>query len=129
MHNNYPSFDYVSYIFEIAHIKQSYSNRRLGQGLFLYNVLSRKFELTANIFFECTVFIFSFSQIQQPDMHHTDRNNRYYLLLAGYIIVYHWSVRISSTIHYIDKCIILDIDAYAYSINYNVQCFSKGWGC
>ena len=31
-----------------------------------------------NIFFECTVFIFGFSQIRQPDIHHTDKNNRYY---------------------------------------------------
>ena len=32
----------------------------------------------ANIFFECTVFIFGFSQIGQPDIHHTDKNNLYY---------------------------------------------------
>ena len=29
-------------------------------------------------FFECTVFIFGFSQIWQPDIQHSDKNNRYY---------------------------------------------------
>ena len=32
----------------------------------------------ADIFFECTVFIDGFSQIRQPDIHHTDKNNWYY---------------------------------------------------
>ena len=43
-------------------------------------------------------------------------------------LVYHRSVRISSTIHYIEKCIILDPDAYAYSINYNVHIFFERGG-
>ena len=52
---------------------------RLGQEcIFLYIVLSRKFELIIDFFFKCTVFIFSFSQIWQPDIQYSDKNNQYY---------------------------------------------------
>ena len=39
-------------------------------------------------FFECTVFIFSFSQIQQSDTHHIDKNDRYYMYARIWSLVY-----------------------------------------
>ena len=43
---------------------------------FLLNFLSRKFELIANIYFECTIISFSILQIWQPGIHHTVKYNR-----------------------------------------------------
>ena len=58
----------------------------------LYDVLSSTFELMANIFFECTVFIFSILQIWLSDMHNNLKGKRYYA---------HIRIDIPSLVYYI----------------------------
>ena len=65
-------------------------------------------------FFECTVFIFSFSQIQQSDTHHIDKNNRYYMYARIWSLVYSCiiPIRLAVSSNFLDntlnkKCIFL----------------------